>query len=150
MLLQITSAGLWSQNGFDGNVMNVPNKEIDAKSLEDANVNEDEWTSLAAQFWLNYISSGARRGKSALKFWKSDNELFNSQPETTSSESPKSPVNDAVPKTNKDESTSSRFPVFAVESLKAAIVRIIRKWHGRLSFFWRHAKRILGSLWVSR
>ncbi|XP_059624507.1 membralin-like protein At1g60995 isoform X2 [Cornus florida] len=111
------------------------------------NVDEDGSTFLAAKYWLNWIGSGARRGKVAPKIWKTDNELLETQAEiSTSSEISKSTVDDAVLKINKEES-SSRFPISAKESFKAAIIHICRKWYGRLSFLWRHAKRILGSLW---
>lgn len=141
--IKITSAGLWSQNDSEYNVMTVPNKEIEAESQKVANVNEDEWT----KFWLNWISSGAKRGKSVLKSWNSVNELLKSQPEASiNTESSNREVNDAVVKINKDES-SSRFPVSAIDPFKAAMIRIGRRWYGRLSFIWRHSKPILGGLW---
>lgn len=106
----------------------------------------DGLTFLAAKFWLNWISSGARRGKLALKFWKSDTEHLEPL-----AESSKQAVDDAVIKIDKDEPKSS-FPLSAKESFKAALVHFCRKWYRRLSFFWRHALQILGSfrkLWVS-
>lgn len=130
--------------------MNTPVKETAALHLKLADVNEEGLNFLDAKFWLNWISSGARRGKSTFKFWNSDNENFESQPDTsTRSEGFKPAVDDAVLKINKDESRS-RFPLSAKESFRAAIFHLSRKWYGRLSFLWRHAKKILGSLWVSK
>ena len=146
-LVQITSDGLWSQNESQYDAIDVPIKETQPEDLkvEDG----DGLTILAAKFWLNWIGSGTKSGKLGFKFWKTDNEILEPLPEISSSgESSKPAVNDAVPKINKEESRF-RFPLSAKESFKAVINRICRKWYGRLSFCWRHAKRILGGLWVS-
>lgn len=143
--VQITSAGLWSQNEPQYDAKYVIDQDTTANDQKVADQSVDESTSLGAQFWSNWVSSSGRSGKSALKFWKSDNELLESQPETSTSSDN---VEDTFRKTKKDESRS-KFPLSAKESLKAAIFRIIRKWHGRFSFLWKHSTRILGSLWVS-
>ncbi|KAL7247922.1 hypothetical protein ACSBR2_002764 [Camellia fascicularis] len=143
--IKITSAGLWSQNVPQHDVIDVPVKETKTENLkvEDG----DGLIFLAAKSLVNWIGSSAKKDKLTFKFWKINHEHLESQPEiSTSSESSKPDVDDVVLKINKEESRF-RFPLLAKESFKAAIVRICRKWHGRLSFCWRHAKRILGGLW---
>ncbi|KAL6965972.1 hypothetical protein U1Q18_047463 [Sarracenia purpurea var. burkii] len=145
--IKITSAGLWSQNESQYDVIAVPVKEIETENLEIEDGDEDGLTFLAAKFWLNWIGSGTKKGKFVIKFWKTDNEILELQPEiSTSGEDSKPAADDAVSKINKDE-PRFRFPISAKESFKAAIIYICRKWYGRLSFCWRHAKRILGALW---
>ncbi|XP_052186267.1 membralin-like protein At1g60995 [Diospyros lotus] len=143
--IKITSAGLWSQNESQYEVLDVPSKEND---LEKAKAEDkDQLTFLAAKLWLNWIGSGAKKGKLAFKFWMTDNEELEPQPEISSSSSISKPaVDGAAPKINKEESRF-RFPISAKESFKATINRIFRKWNGRISFCWRHAKQILGGLW---
>lgn len=141
--IKITSAGLWSQSEPQYDANNVIDRETKANDQKVADQSADESTFSDAQFWSDWVSSSGRSGMSALKFWKSNNELLESQPETsTSSDS----IEDMYRKTKKDESRS-RFPMSAKESLKAAIFHIIQKWHGRFSFLWKHSTRILGSLW---
>ncbi|KAK2978401.1 hypothetical protein RJ640_026832, partial [Escallonia rubra] len=145
--IKITSSGLWSQNQTQYDAMTVPDKDFETENLKVSNANEDGYNLLAAKFWLNWISSGARQGSLALNIWNFEDDLYELQPETsTSSGSPKTSVDDAAPKLNKDESRSS-FSLSAKESLRAAINRIGLKWYRRFSFFWRHANRILGGLW---
>lgn len=77
--IKITSAGLWSRNESESNAINVPDKETATDSL---NANDgDGLTFFAAKVWLNWICSGVRRGKLALKFWKSDMEHLEPQAE---------------------------------------------------------------------
>nr|XP_043637657.1 membralin-like protein At1g60995 [Erigeron canadensis] len=140
--IKITSTGLWSQSEPQYDAYNIFDKETEANDQKVADQNVDGTTFLDAQFWSNWVSSSGRSGKSALKFWKSDNELLASQPDSSTS----SDSEDTYRKTMKDESRS-RFPTSAKESLKAAILHIVQKWRGRLSFVWRHSTRILGSLW---
>lgn len=134
-IVQITSAGLWSQSetpSYDAKNNNI-DKEIEA--------NDEK---VDAQFWSNWlISSSGRIGKSGLlKLWRSDNEAVETQHEICTSSSDN--VDDAYcTKIKKDESHARS----AKESLKAAI---LRKWHGRFSFLWRHSTRFLSSVWVSK
>ncbi|PWA58690.1 hypothetical protein CTI12_AA397540 [Artemisia annua] len=141
--IKITSAGLWSQTESQYDAKDIIDKETKVNDQKVTDQNVDESTSLDAQFWSNWVSSSGMSGKSALKFWKTDNELLESQPETSISSDV---IEDAYRKTKKDESRS-RFPMSAKESLKAAMLRVIKKWHGRFSFLWKHSTRILGSLW---
>ena len=149
---QITSAGLWSRNESESNAISVPDKETITDNLN-VNVDGDGLTFLAAKFWLNWIGSGARRGKLALKFWKSDTEHHDPLAESSiNSKSCKPAVDDAVIKSDKEEPRAS-FSLSAKESFKAALVHFCRKWYRRLSFFWRHTLQIVGSfrkLWVSK
>lgn len=145
--IKITSAGLWSQNDSQYVAKNVHDKETEDDILKVANENEEGSTVLAAEFWSDWVSSSAEYGKSTFKLLKSDNKLRQSQQETLPYSTTIELVReDTVRKIKKDESRS-RFPFSAKESFKAALVRIGRKWHGRLSFLWRHTTRILGSLW---
>ncbi|KAK9929224.1 hypothetical protein M0R45_026330 [Rubus argutus] len=138
--VKITSAGLWSQNESEfTNVINdVPNTKFVTDKLEFANVDGDALTSFTAKFWLNWIGSSARRGKLALK---SDTEILDHP-----SDSSMPNVDDAVIKTEIQESRSS-FPLSAKETFKAALIHFSKKWHRRLSFLWKHATHIIGSLW---
>ncbi|KAI8556825.1 hypothetical protein RHMOL_Rhmol05G0285500 [Rhododendron molle] len=143
--IKITSAGLWSQNESQYEVIDVSVKESESKNLkvEDG----DELTFFATEFWLNWIGSSTKKGKLAMKSWKSDYDIVEPHAEVcTSGESSNPAVDDGVPKINKEESRF-RFPISAKESFKAVVFRICRKWDGRLSFCWRHGKRILRGLW---
>nr|GEW40543.1 membralin like [Tanacetum cinerariifolium] len=140
-IVQITSAGLWSQNEPQDDAKDFVDIETKANDQKVADQNVDESTSLDAQFWSNWVSSSGMSGKSAMEFWKTDKE---SQPETSISSDV---IEDTYKKTKIDEPPRSRFPMLAKESLKAAMLRVIRKWHGRFSFLWKHSTRILASLW---
>ncbi|GJV72540.1 membralin-like protein [Tanacetum coccineum] len=139
--IKITSAGLWSQNEPQDDAKDLVDIETKANDQKVADQNVDESTSLDAQFWSNWVSSSGMSGKSAMEFWKTDKE---SQPETSISSDV---IEDTYRKTKIDEPPRSRFPMSAKESLKAAMLRVIRKWHGRFSFLWKHSTRILASLW---
>ncbi|XP_071696830.1 membralin-like protein At1g60995 isoform X2 [Rutidosis leptorrhynchoides] len=141
--IKITSAGLWSQNEPQYDANNVIEQETIANDQKVVDQSVDGSTFLDAQFWSNWVSSSGRSGKSALKFWKYNNEHLESQPETSTNSDN---AEDTFRKNKKDESRI-RFPMSAKESLKAAMLHIIQRWHGRFSFIWKHSTRILGSLW---
>lgn len=107
----------------------VAEKNIDESSFEDA------------QFWSTWVSSRSRTRKLPLML-----EVLKIPSRIISTSSGN--VEDAFWKPKKDKSRS-RFLMSAKESLKVAILCVLSKWHRRLSFFWRHSTRILGSLWVS-
>ena len=113
----------------------------------------DGITFATAKYLLSRIGSNVRRGKLALKFWKTDNEVLDHQAERfTDDQSSKQTIDDTVPKVNKDELQRS-FPSSAKETFKAALVHFGKKWYRRISFIWRHLIQIVGSfskLWVSR
>ncbi|XP_060186049.1 membralin-like protein At1g60995 [Lycium barbarum] len=137
--IKITSAGLWSHNQTKYDVVNVANKEPISENLKHAN--EDSSVTAATNPWLDWLSDGAKSGKS----------LFYSNSESSesslgSSRNCESAGGDVVPKINKEVSRA-RFFISPKESLKAAIIQIGQKWHGRLSFIWRVSKRVLGGLW---
>ncbi|KAL8088316.1 hypothetical protein AgCh_038192 [Apium graveolens] len=119
---------------------------IGVETIQVSDVDEYRLNILDVRFWLNWIISGARRSKSALKMWKFDNEMFESQPDTSPSSEGLKPVNDDVNKVNKEESRN-KIPLVTKETFRTAVIHIGRKWYGRLSFFWRHAKRFLGVFW---
>lgn len=153
VLVQITSAGLWSQNESESIILDVPEMKTVIEKVESTNVDGDGLTFLAAKFWINWIGSGGRRGKLAWKFWKADNELVENQEEPSlSSQISKPIVDDAVIKVDK-EKRRSIFPLSARETFKAAVFHFGKKWYRRLLFIWRHAMQIVTSfwkLWVSK
>ncbi|XVF01138.1 hypothetical protein REPUB_Repub04eG0062700 [Reevesia pubescens] len=136
--IKITRAGLWSRSKSEPAVVNSPDLQTVTENVEVANVDDDGWMFLAAKFWLNWFGSNARRGKLALKFWKTDGELIEQQAESsTICESSKPTVDDVVCKIEKEE-TRSGFSLSAKETFKAAVVHFGKKWYRRLSFIWRH------------
>ncbi|KAG8383331.1 hypothetical protein BUALT_Bualt04G0001400 [Buddleja alternifolia] len=147
--IKITSAGLWSHNESVYDVIDVPDKAgIDYETQKTTKVDGHDSSLLASKLWLSWISSDPRRRKPPLEFWKTDNDISESPREVSvSSESFKPASNDATVKVSKDASRSRIF-ISPKESLRAAIIHIGKKWHGRLSFFLRLARRILGGLWV--
>lgn len=147
--MQITSAGLWSHNNECVNdEIYIPQTETDAKIEEPLNVDGDGSPPLAAASWTNWISSVMRMVKSRFEFWKTDNDVLESQCEVyVGSERFKQVSDDATVKASK-HAPLNRFFISPKESLRAAILHIGKKWHGRLSSFLRFARRILGGLWV--
>lgn len=137
--IKITSAGLWSQNQTNYDVVNVANKEPISENLKHAN--EDSSVTAATNPWLDWLSDGAKSGKALL--YSNSESSESSMGSSTNSESV---GDDVVPKISKEVSRA-RFFISLKESLKAAIIRIGQKWHGRLSFIWRVSKRVLGGLW---
>ncbi|XVF45248.1 hypothetical protein PTKIN_Ptkin02bG0189700 [Pterospermum kingtungense] len=137
--IKITSAGLWSQNQSEPAVVNNPDLETVTENVEVANVDDNAFMFFAANYWLNWFGSSARRGKLALNFWKNDHELIKQQ-----GESSEPTIDDVVVKIEKEE-TRNGFSLSAKETLKAAIVHFGKKWYKRFSFIWRHATRIFGS-----
>lgn len=144
--LQITSAGLWSHSGPIIEEIDAQNEENPTESEESTTLDKDGSPHLAANSWLSWISPDAMMVKSRLD--KTDNNVLESQRDISiSSERFKPASDDAIMKVSNDV-PRSRFFVSPKESLRAAIFHIGRKWHGRLSFFLRLARRILGGLWV--
>lgn len=137
--IKITSAGLWSQNQTNYDVVNVANEEPIGENMK--HVNEDSTVNAATKPWLDWLSDGVKSGKSLLY---SNSEY--SESSLGSSTNSESVGDDVVPKISKEVSRA-RFFISPKESLKAAIIRIGQKWHGRLSFIWRVSKRVLGGLW---
>ncbi|KAL5787395.1 hypothetical protein ACOSP7_004344 [Xanthoceras sorbifolium] len=143
--IKITSAGLWSRNESDSDVMDVPTVETETSKLEVANVDEDGFTFFTAKFWLNWIGYNARKGKLSWKFWKTDTELVEHSPENSvNSQNSKPTADDAISKIDKEPRHS--FPLSAKETFKAAIIHFGKKWYRRLSFIWRQAMQIFGSV----
>ncbi|CAH9123326.1 unnamed protein product [Cuscuta epithymum] len=145
--IKITSSGLWLQNETEYYEVNALGDKSNTEIIKVIHVVEDGSVILAAKLWLNWITTGAWRGKPAPNFWKADYDLLESQPETsTSGNSIKSAGDNAALKTNKDGSLS-RLLISSKESLKAAVFKLGRKWQRRLTVLWRFAKRVLGGLW---
>lgn len=147
--MQITSAGLWSQNKSESNYKDVPEAESVTDSSNNPDENGDDQSKLlTAELWLNWIGSSARKGKLALKFWKSDNEIIEPPAESFGDSRSSKPIDVPVFRNEKEEPRPS-FPMSPKESLKAVIAHFCRKLYRRLSFVWTHALRFLRSLWVS-
>ncbi|KAK2662426.1 hypothetical protein Ddye_001000 [Dipteronia dyeriana] len=142
--IKITSAGLWSQNESDSIVVDVPIVETETNKLEVVNVDEDVFTFFTAKFWLNWIGSNSRKYKLAWKFWKTETELEHPPEKSANSQNSKPTANDAVSKIDKEPRNS--FPSSAKETFKAAIIHFGKKWYRRLSFLWRQAQQIFGSV----
>ncbi|XP_004485491.1 membralin-like protein At1g60995 [Cicer arietinum] len=143
--IKITSAGLWSHNDPESNIIDSSEAEAVKDKMEVSDVNQDELTFLGSKFLWNWIGTGARRGKLAFKFWKTDTEFLEEQAETsTSSQNSRLVVEEAVIKIDKEEPRSS-FTLSAKETLKAAIIHFGKKWYRRISFIWRHTMQIIGS-----
>ncbi|XP_038708647.1 membralin-like protein At1g60995 isoform X3 [Tripterygium wilfordii] len=150
--IKVTSAGLWSQNESESTLVDVPESETKMDEAQMETLDDEGLTFSAAKFWLNWISGTSRGrmalkfwGRMALKFWKSDTDILEHQAESlTYSESVKATVDEAITKTDKEETRNS-FPLSAKETLKAAVIHFGNKWHRRLSFVWRHAVHIIGN-----
>uniref|UniRef100_A0A6N2MPU3 Membralin n=1 Tax=Salix viminalis TaxID=40686 RepID=A0A6N2MPU3_SALVM len=156
--IKITSAGLWSQNESESNVFIDHDGDHDDVSDDDhvvtsvtdhqvelpiADQGDGVDPFLTAKIWFDWIGSGARKGKLDFKFWKTTDVEHNQQDNTKSSNLP---VLDNVPpaaaKMDKLDARSS-FPISVKETVKAAVNHFGKKWHRRLSFIWRLAKKIL-------
>ncbi|GAB4855780.1 hypothetical protein Ancab_024425 [Ancistrocladus abbreviatus] len=142
IFIKITSAGLLSRNEREPNLADVSDQHAISDTLRNPDVPEGGF-SLAAKFWFSWISPGAGRGKLIFKVWRSENELFESQAEsTTDGKTSKQVVVDG----KVDEARDS-FPMLAKESLKVVALHFFRKWYRRLSFIWFHTTRRLRSVW---
>nr|KJB12207.1 hypothetical protein B456_002G006000 [Gossypium raimondii] len=87
-------------------------------SSELSGIDSNEVQLIQIKFWLNWFDSGARKGKSAWKFWNTDGDLI---------------------KQHAESSTNAK------QTFKAAVVHFGKKWYRRLSFIWRHAVQIFAS-----
>ncbi|KAG6397352.1 hypothetical protein SASPL_143519 [Salvia splendens] len=81
--IKITSAGLWSHNEPINQEIDAHAKETGAESEEHTNVDGGGSPHLAADSWLSWISSDAKMMKSRLQFWKTDNDVLESQRESS-------------------------------------------------------------------
>lgn len=143
--IKITSAGLWSHDETEPTKTDIPNVMPVSDKFEVVNKDGDGLTFSAEKFWLSWIGSSARKGKLTLKFWKSDSELLEHQPDrSTNIQISKSTIDDIVSKVDKEEPRSG-FPLSARETFKAALGHFGKKWCRRLSFVWRNLIRIIGS-----
>ncbi|GLT42752.1 hypothetical protein SLA2020_167370 [Shorea laevis] len=129
--IEITSAGLWSQNEFEPNVVEIPDTRTASEKLEVASIDGDGLTLLAKKLWLNWIGWGERRGKLALKLWKTVAELSKHQVESSTKA--------------KKEEPHHGFSFSVKQTFKAAISHFGRKLHRHLSFIWKLAIQIFGS-----
>ncbi|KAL2236269.1 UNVERIFIED_CONTAM: Membralin-like protein [Sesamum indicum] len=145
--ITITSAGLWSHNEAVNDVIDVHDTETEIEIGKPTNVDGNGSPHLAAKSWLSWISSDAKRVRSQSGFWKTDNDALESQQEFPIGNERFKPASDDVTVKVSKDVPRSRFFISPKESLRAAIMHIGKKWHGRLSFFLRLARRTLGGLW---
>lgn len=139
---------MWSHNESGSDAIDVHDTEADSEIQKPTNVDEDGSSKFDAESWLSWIKSDMRRVKSSLEVRRSDNDVLVSQREVSfGNEKFKSTSDDIAVKASKNVPRSSFF-VSPKESLRAAIVHICKKWHGRLSSVLRLVKWILGGLWV--
>ncbi|XP_052873893.1 membralin-like protein At1g60995 isoform X3 [Gossypium arboreum] len=116
--IKITSAGLWSRNESETVTVDNTDLKTATENVEVASVVDEGLMFLDAKFWLNWFDSGARKGKSAWKFWNTDGDLI---------------------KQHAESSTNAK------QTFKVAVVHFGKKWYRRLSFIWRHAVQIFAS-----
>ncbi|XP_074311670.1 membralin-like protein At1g60995 isoform X2 [Silene latifolia] len=143
--IKITGAGLLTQYDSEPYVEHIhaEHAAIDRTKAPAARV--DELNLFAVKDWFTWVASGARRGKLNLKFWRTYDELFETQSEDT--------IDGRVSKLAKHDLSSDReepyefFSLFAKQPVKAIFLHFVRKWHRRLSFIWKHGTRLFGSLW---
>ncbi|CAA0833971.1 Unknown protein [Striga hermonthica] len=145
--IRITSAGLWSHNDSVNGVVDVHDAEAASETQNPLNLEEDGSPHSASKSWLSWISSDMRRLKSSLDVWKSDSDVLVSDQEVSISSERFKPASDDTPVKSSKDVQWKRFFISPKEFLRAAIVHIGKKWHGRLSFFLRFTRRILGGLW---
>ncbi|XP_047330428.1 membralin-like protein At1g60995 isoform X2 [Impatiens glandulifera] len=142
--IKITSAGLWSHNEPESDDLDVSRKGASDKIVEFEIVGDGFGIS-DANVWWSLVNNVAMRINLLFKFWQIDNPLLEIQQEVSSVNVNSETNADAI-KSNNWESVI-KFSISVKVSLKTAMVHIWRKWHGRFSILWRHARRILGGLW---
>ncbi|KAG8501992.1 hypothetical protein CXB51_002040 [Gossypium anomalum] len=143
--IKITSAGLWSRNESETVTVDNTDLKTATENVEVASVVNEGLMFLDAKFWLNWFDSGARKGKSAWKFWNTDGDLIKQHAESsTNGEISKPNIDNVVAKIDNEE-THNGFSLSAKQTFKAAVVHFGKKWHRRLSFIWRHAVQIFAS-----
>ncbi|KAH9751483.1 Membralin-like protein [Citrus sinensis] len=101
--IKISSAGLWSQHDSDSNVVDVTSVDNSINELEVSGMDADGLTFSAANLWLNWIRSNVRKGKLALKFWRTDMEPVEHLAEGSVSSQSFKPTDSAVNKIDKEE-----------------------------------------------
>ncbi|KAH9751486.1 Membralin-like protein [Citrus sinensis] len=119
--IKISSAGLWSQHDSDSNVVDVTSVDNSINELEVSGMDADGLTFSAANLWLNWIRSNVRKGKLALKFWRTDMEPVEHLAEGSVSSQSFKPTDSAVNKIDKEEARNAnltKFPEAVVQWLE--------------------------------
>ncbi|PPD66792.1 hypothetical protein GOBAR_DD36333 [Gossypium barbadense] len=114
-------------------------------SSELSGIDSNEVQLIQIKFWLNWFDSGARKGKSAWKFWNTDGDLIKQHAESSTNGEISKPNIDSVVAKIDNEETRNGFSLSAKQTFKAAVVHFGKKWYRRLSFIWRHAVQIFAS-----
>ncbi|KAH9604825.1 hypothetical protein KSS87_011230 [Heliosperma pusillum] len=137
--IKITGFGLLTQNDSEPS-MHAEHIIIDRPQEPDAH---GDLNLFAVTDWFNWVASGARKGKLSFKFWKTYDEFFESD-STIDGRVSKLASHDV--RADKEEPYEF-LSLFSKQPVKAVFLHFFRKWHRRLSFVWKHVKRLLGSLW---
>ncbi|KAL8159144.1 hypothetical protein V2J09_000681 [Rumex salicifolius] len=148
--IKITGDGLLIQNESHSQPTPVGSDGISEQPTEtgkagNPDIPDNGFTSLATKLWFSWINSGVRNRKSGFKFWKSDNDLLDSQSQSSGDANIMKHV--VLDGRSDKEEPHETFPMLAKQSLKAFVVHFFTKWHRRLSFLWWHGIRPLRGLW---
>ncbi|XXG65824.1 hypothetical protein AAC387_Pa05g3436 [Persea americana] len=142
--IKITSAGLWSQYTDDSYMTNIPQQGSSTESLKIPE-SGDGFTFFATKLWSNWIGSGAKRGKLIFRSWKNDKEFLDPQTDNAADHSSSKLAADGAEIAVDAEVQRVGFPLYAKESLKAAVIHFRNKFHLLFPSLWRNAKLLLGS-----
>lgn len=146
LVMQITGIGLLTQNDSEPNFEDISSERTLFDEPREPDAHGEEFNLFAVNYWFSWITSGAKRGKLDFKFWKNYYEYSETLSETTSDgKGSKLAANDG--RIEREEPYET-FSMFSKQSARAVILHFFRKWHRRLSFFWKHGSRLLGTLWV--
>lgn len=151
-LLQITSAGLWSQDTDDSFMIDISQQ---GSSTEILKIPEsgDGLTFFATKLWSNWIGPGAKRSKLIFRSWKNDKEFLDPKTDNAVDHSSSKLAADGAEITVDAEVPRIGFPLSAKESLKTAVIHFRNKCHMLFPSLWRNAMLLLGSfsqLWVRK
>ncbi|KNA13265.1 hypothetical protein SOVF_118390 [Spinacia oleracea] len=145
IFIKITGIGLLTQNDSEPNFEDISSERTLFDEPREPDAHGEEFNLFAVNYWFSWITSGAKRGKLDFKFWKNYYEYSETLSETTSDgKGSKLAANDG--RIEREEPYET-FSMFSKQSARAVILHFFRKWHRRLSFFWKHGSRLLGTLW---
>lgn len=105
----------------------------------------DGFTFFATKLWSNWIGPGAKRGKLIFRSWKNDKEFLDPQTDNAADHSSSKLAADGAEIAVDAEVPRVGFPLYAKESLKAAVIHFRNKCHLLFPSLWRNAKLLLGS-----
>lgn len=124
--------------------MDIPQQGSSTESLK-IPVSGDGFTFFATKLWSNWIGSGAKRGKLIFRSWKNDKEFLDPQTDNAADHSSSKLAADGAEIAVDAEVQRVGFPLYAKESLKAAVIHFRNKCHLLFPSLWRNVKLLLGS-----